>query len=392
MSRNATTQSPELIESKEAASRLGVSLQTLYAYVSRGKLGRVIDERTGKSLFSGREIQDFQERRDRGRRPENVARASLHFGLPVLGSAVSSLHEGQLLYRGRNAVQLAESGTLETTAALLWETRSLPRFHPPRLESVVERSSSGFVENFGRWLLATSLTQPRSEQRSPEHLLAHFHLILRAAVSIAAGAPRWSGDIHEQLAEALGFGEANADLVRVALVLHADHELNTATFAVRCVASTMASPYSAVLAGLCASAGTRHANFEATLACIDECARHGDADTYVSGLHRNALDVPGFGHVLYPKGDPRAFALLDMIRRRYPERYAIVGRVIEAVRTIQGVHPKNDLALAALAHVCDCDATACRTIFLVARTVGWLAHTAEQYASPLLIRPRAHAR
>ncbi len=98
--------------------------------------------------------------------------------------------------------------------------------------------------------------------------------------------------------------------------------------------------------------------------------------------HRN--QVPGFGHPLYPEGDPRASALLDLVRAADvdPARLAVV-EAVEAVMTEGAPVPPNvDFGLAALAHVAGFDVGAGEAIFAVARSAGWIAHAIEEYAEP----------
>ena len=171
----------------------------------------------------------------------------------------------------------------------------------------------------------------------------------------------------------------------MALVLHADHELNTSAFTARCTASTAANPYSAVAAALCATMGGRHADFTGARALIEA---HGRGD--VTGV-AELTDFPGFAHKLYPAGDPRAICLFAVMRD-IPEMSATVAdidKLVAAVEVAHGLRPKNDFAMAALEIAYGLPADTARTIFLISRLVGWLAHVIEQYGSPSLIRPRA---
>ncbi len=383
-------QRDDLLDAKATAARLKISLRTLYAYVSRGKLGRTIDPETGLSLFSAREVADFVMRRDRGKRPENVARASLNYGLPVLESRISTVTGGRPTFRGRDAVAFSESASLEDAAALLWDTEALPEVHPGELGDTLTMSAP-YPDRLCGWLLAQASVATRRDVWTRGEALSHASLIFTAAVAIAVRKPHWTGGAHRALARLYGLDAAGGEILRRALVLHADHELNTSTFTVRCVASTMANPYSAVLAGCCAIAGSRHANFDAAGRLIEEAARRRDLRKLVREFTESGRTVPGFGHPLYPSGDPRAHALLDDLRRHSGGAgMELVDRIVQAVEQEQGVRPKNDFAVAAMSHVLSLPADAGNTMFAVSRLVGWLAHALEQYESPLLIRPRAH--
>jgi citrate synthase len=120
--------------------------------------------------------------------------------------------------------------------------------------------------------------------------------------------------IHAQLAASWGGGPAAAKLIRAALVLCADHELNASTFTVRCVASTRATPYGAVIAGLAALQGPRHGGQTARVAALfDEVARADSPGAAVAARLRRGERLPGFGHILYPEGDPRYTALRRLL-------------------------------------------------------------------------------
>jgi citrate synthase len=112
-----------------------------------------------------------------------------------------------------------------------------------------------------------------------------------------------------------------------------------------------------------------------------------DAGRHVlAGRLRNDGLVPGFGHALYPDGDPRAATLLQMLGDGFAVETAI--RVSEAVEERSGTRPNIDLALAALALHYDMPPDAGEAIFAVARTAGWLAHALEEYANrPSRFRP-----
>ncbi|GAB1576979.1 citrate synthase family protein [Bordetella petrii] len=372
-----------LISSRQAAQMLGVSLRTLYAYISRGKVGRILDPETGASLFNRAEIADYVRRRDRGRSPRNVARASLDFGLPVLESHVCAIRGGRPWFRGIDAIQLSKTATLEDTAALLWKVDRLPDAAPAGLPDS-RADGQPFAARFAAWLLAQMNRAAATDTAyTYAPLVAQATTIFRAAVALATQSRASAALAHERLAHAWGLPPAHAQIIRRALVLHADHELNPSSFVVRCTASTMANPYAAALAGCCAASGAKHANFSRAYRLIGQVLK-ADPPARIDDA------MPGFNHPLYPKGDPRAIAILADLRQAAagPEMSAIDSFLL-AVRADHGLLPKNDFALAAMAHILKLPADTCQAIFIVARVAGWNAHALEQYASPFLIRPRA---
>jgi citrate synthase len=99
--------------------------------------------------------------------------------------------------------------------------------------------------------------------------------------------------------------------------------------------------------------------------------------------------IPGFGHPLYPDGDPRAANILDAMQKANPSRSHAVLRIGSAISDLVGRKPNFDFSLGAVAVMLDLPRGAGLGIWLIGRTVGWIAHAMEQYASETLIRPRA---
>jgi citrate synthase len=153
-----------------------------------------------------------------------------------------------------------------------------------------------------------------------------------------------------------------------------------------------------VAGGLAALSGPRHGGESIRAAAIlDEAARAPDLDRYLAtrlnpgehGIYGAVLS--GFGHPLYPNGDPRARVLLDLLTEAAPARSAIgeVHALARAVRETTGTEPNLDYALASIERVLGLPAGAAFTLFAVGRVVGWIAHAMEQSADGRLIRPRA---
>jgi citrate synthase len=183
-----------------------------------------------------------------------------------------------------------------------------------------------------------------------------------------------------------------AALLDAALVFCADHELPVSTFAARCVASAGATPYAVVQAGLAALGGTRHGGqTELAGVFLEEVAASGDARKVIAGRLRRGDGLPGFGHPLYPEGDPRGAGLLRISAEALPGNPAVglSGAVVEEVEGLTGERPTVDLALATAARALGLPAGGAVALFAVGRTVGWIGHAIEQYASNTLIRPRA---
>jgi citrate synthase len=175
-------------------------------------------------------------------------------------------------------------------------------------------------------------------------------------------------------------------------VLCADHELNVSSFTARCVASAGSHPYAVVIAGLAALEGPKHGGASARVESMLESMRHArSVRTAVRDRLRRGEVVDGFGHPLYSDGDPRAHFLLDLLAEHYAPsaEWRFVREIARAAAASTGEHPNIDFALAAVARVLRLPAGAPLTLFAIGRSVGWIGHAIEQYATGQLIRPRA---
>ncbi|WP_439575969.1 citrate/2-methylcitrate synthase [Phreatobacter sp.] len=383
---------PGFLDAKAAAERLGVTRATLYAYVSRGLVRAAPDDGgPHRSLYSASDIEALAARKARGRKPETIAGGALDFGLPVLTTAITSIEAGRLAYRGTDAAAIAASASLEEAARFLWGCGDADPFDRPAPS--VDPAWPGLMEALGHLSLferaaallplvkgSTALTW----QRDPKRLWPASADLLRALSAIACGAEPTGEPVHRRLARHWGLDETGAGLVRAALVLLADHELNASTFAVRVVASTGASLASALSAGLGALSGPLHGGQTSLVeALFEEAERTGDPDAVVEQRLWRGDRLPGFGHPLYPDGDPRAMALLAMLPPD-PRRAGLLAAMDRL-----GKLPNVDFATVSLRRHLALPRGSALTLFAVGRSAGWIAHALEQQADGRLIRPRA---
>jgi citrate synthase len=368
------------IPSHEATARLGVRLQTLYAYVSRGLIRTKLSADDPRArLYAAADLAALLRRRERQRRPETAAGTALDWGLPVLETRLSSIDGGRLRFRGADAAALAERGTLEEAATLLWDA-PVQAFPFPR---VAAAAAAGRATDRALAMLAALLADETPGLRGPAAIDRATALIGHLA-SAAAGGRLRTGAMHTALATAWGRRDA-AQSIRRALVLCADHELNASSFAVRVVASTGASLGNCLVAGLAALSGPAHGgSTERVAAFLDEAARTRSAAAAVAARLERGEPIPGFGHPLYPDGDPRARALLADRRS-----LAAVRGISGAVDAATGLRPNVDLALVALERGHRLPRGSALALFAIGRSVGWVAHALEQWQSGQLIRPRA---
>ncbi|MBM2616549.1 helix-turn-helix domain-containing protein [Actinoplanes sp. LDG1-06] len=463
---------PPPLSTAEVAHLLGVKPATVYAYVSRGLLGRRRNADGKNSLFDRREVDAFLAAR---KRPTT----------PGIQTGITLIQDGFLYYRGEDAVQLARVASFEEVVALLWtgarqyaDLAPDPRLrrlaetviaplphtarHTDRLRVIVAAAAAGDPLRFdtspsavtatGRALLGTmvaalpaavhepALDVPTAEGADPDvgrpassdtprstaatahgggwreqndttahdagrdegngtprfaattaqHPGAEKKREAGAGVAERRGRGSGGGRIAELLWERLTTWEAaprEHNLLDAALILLADHDIAASTLAARVAASTRAHPYAVVGAGLAALDGPLH-GAASSLACpvLAEVMEQPDPVGVIAGRLRAGDPVPGFGHRLYPDGDPRAVALLDMLGDTRARDAA--ERLAEVMRARSGVRPNVDLALAALTLEYGMPADAGETIFAVARTAGWIAHALEEYADrPSRFRP-----
>lgn len=368
------------VTADEAMARLGVRAQTLYAYVSRGRLeARPDPADPRRSLYDAEGVARLAARRAGPRRASDVARSSIDWGEPVLASALSCVSHGRLFYRGRDAARLAETATLETAAAWFWDA---PAFDPPQIPAPACDGATARARLFAV-LGAHAGGDAFARGRSRAALVAEAAGLLQVMANSVVGSSG-AGAIHQRLAGAWGLSPAQSDVIRRAMVLLLDHELNPSTFAARVAASTGGSLAAAALAGLSTLSGPLHgAAVEAVIAFVAEAARVGPAAAVRARLDEGRR-IPGFGHPLYPAGDPRAAALLAALGEG-----AAVAALRGTVEAETGEAANIDFAIAAIALQFDLPADAPFAIFAVARAVGWLGHALEQIETGALIRPRA---
>lgn len=414
-----------LLTADQVAARLGVKVETVYAYVSRGVLARTVAEDGKSSRFDPAEVDELAQR-GRPRRDRRRA-GSVEV---TLATGITRIGERAVAYRGRDVAELARTSTFEAVAELLW-TGTLPTSTDAaawtvpeptrRLAAAVTAPLPGAAPAIERLaVIAAALAgadplrvdrRPAAVARVGRLLLSTFAVALPPALPLAGG-PRRRGatpsagpggnratGAHRRIAAALwphlSALPATRPRVRVldaALVLLADHELATSTLAARVAASTRADPYAVVLAGLGAVAGPRHGIAAAAAhRLLLDAEAGGSAERAVATTLEAGGSLPGFGHQLYRRGDPRAVVLLDRLASICPRGVAAtVEGVMAAAERLDAGPPNVDFALGALGLATHMPVGATDAVFALARTAGWIAHGLEEYGeAPLRFRARA---
>jgi citrate synthase len=379
-----------------AAGALGVSRATLYAYVSRGLVRSQATAGSSRARGYAREdIERLRRRTEERRNPDKAAARALHWGVPVLESSITLIDGHRLYYRGHDAVALAQTRSIEEVASLIWTGRFDPPFSAKPLPSATvrhRRDGLPFVARAQSALARASAQDAAAfDPRSGKAALAGWR-ILQLLTAAAIGEDAGHATIDRALAQAWDVKGTGVDLVRAALILCADHELNVSSFTARCVASAGSNPYAVVIAGLSALEGTRHGGVTARVeSMLASLRRTRDLRGAVAARLRRGETIDGFGHPLYPDGDPRALMLIAQLRRHYARsaELTFVLDFADAAGAAVGDRPNLDFALAAVARVLRLPAASPLTLFAIGRTIGWIGHAIEQYATGQLIRPRA---
>lgn len=386
---------PDMLDSEEAARRLGIKRTTLYAYVSRGVLSSHPSADGRRSLFALEDVERLARQARGGKQVETR--------LATVTTAITQLHDDGPVYRGARACELATTRTFEHVAALLWQSAPVPLV-PVRLEPPAGLGARDLL----RWaVVMAGANDPLRHDLRPEAVAAAARRLAATMVDVLAArhpggevglvlddGSRHEGTLAERLAARLCGARVRPEEVRAvnaALVLLADHELATSTLAARLAASTRADLYDVVLAALGTLAGPLHGSASSLVhALLADAERHGP-DRAVSEALRWRPPLPGFGHAVYTAADPRAGTLLELFG---PLANAAQRRAVDGVLALAAARdlppPNVDFGLAAIAYAAGMAPDAGETIFTIARTAGWTAHALEELRErPLRFRARA---
>ena len=367
----------------EASRLLGVSLPTLYAYVSRGFVrSQPLPGSSRARRYSREDIERLRRRTEERRAPDKAAARALQWGMPILESSIALIDGRHLYYRGLDAAVLARSRSLEEVAALIWTGRLEVG---PGLISVERGALPGrglpFVARAQSMLAAAAVRDPHAMDCRPESVARTGFRILALLTHTATDSDARPGTVHAALARTWNVGAAGEEIVRAALVLCADHELNVSSFTARCVASAGSHPYAVVVAGLAALEGPKHGDASARVeSMLESMRRAGSLSGAVTARLRRGEAIDGFGHPLYRDGDPRARLLLEQLGERYGKsaEYRFVREFAQIAGRSTGEHPNIDFALAAVARVLKLPPGSPLVLFAIGRSVGWIGHALER--------------
>lgn len=370
---------------REAAARLGISLATLYSYVSRGVLQSVPDpDGSREKRYPAHLVDELAARRPRRDSGETGDGTK---------APVFEWRERRPVLAGHDAISLATSRSVGEVAALMWSgdvKRSGPLFAsvnalPASLDRLLELTDTlAPIERMQVLLPVAAEADPGSwdlrtipAARSGATIL---HLLTAVACESAdVPAEGIAGTLRSAWCPRIRRSE---DVLRAAIILAADAGEDAAAQAVETVAGAGSHPYAAVSAGLGALQGTRlGARTRRIEALLHEIDRGSEAKPVLRARLERGESVPGFGRLPGHLADPRAATILDLLERSgAPARdiNRVIG-LVEAIREMLGEPPSLEFALVATGSVLRLPRDAALTLMAIGRSIGWIARCIGRY-------------
>ncbi len=348
-------------------------------------------------------------------------------GVVAAQSAIGDVNgeEGKLIYQGYDIHDLAEHSTFEEVVFLLWNGR-LPK--QEELDELSEKIRANYkvpAEIIAGMKYMPKDADPMDVLRTCVSALDFYdkdghhtdresamHSAVKITGQIGTIAAAWdrvrngkdvvtpdsSLNIAENFLYMLRGEKADAEEARmfdIALILHADHELNASTFTTRVVAGTLADMYGCVTAGIAALAGPLHGGANtAVMKMLIEIDDPAKIDTWLDDALEHKRKIMGIGHAVYKTEDPRATWLRKFSKQMADKKgetkwYDMSQRIEKLMLEKKGMHPNVDFYSASTYYLMGIPLDLYTPIFAVSRISGWTGHILEQYANNKLIRPRA---
>jgi citrate synthase len=358
---------------------------------------------------------------------ESTAASAGLRGVVAAQSAIGDVNgeQGILIYQGYDIHDLAENSTFEEVVFLLWNgrlpsARELMDFEkeiranyslPDEVLELMEKfpkdadamdvlrtavSSLDFYDKDGHG------TDREHATKAAIKLTAQIGTVAAAWGRMRKGevviAPDSNLSIAENFLYMLRGEKPDADEARmfdIALILHADHELNASTFTTRVVAGTLADMYGAVTAGIAALAGPLHGGANTNvMKMLIEIGSLDKVDAFVDNALAEKKKIMGIGHAVYKTEDPRATWLRKFSKQMADKTgeqkwYEMSQRIEQLMHEKKGMFPNVDFYSASTYYLMGIPLDLYTPIFAVSRISGWTGHILEQYGNNKLIRPRA---
>lgn len=404
----------ELLSAREACERLGIKSATLYTYVSRGLITPLRLSDRKQNRYRRDDVESLRLRSSVRHGHGAVAATAMRWGQPVMETAICEIGDQGPRYRGHLAVDLIRHpGAFENVAELLWsgvltDTRHTWPVEPPHvdlalaLEGMLQqgRIKPRMMRVFAIAAIAMGGGTLSDELRSGE-LTRNARQLLFAFAGCCGvlrpegrfALPEGERPLAQHVLRALGAPvTAEAEhAVNAALILSAEHELSSGTFAARIAASTGATVNACVVAGLATQQGALLAGGgDAAEDLMDGVRSAADLDRRLALADERRERLAGFGLPIYPHGDPRAACLIELAQRTAPgsDRADLAYRFLERARGQLGIHPNIEIGLVVLAIAWNLPPRTACALWGIGRTAGWIAHVMEQRLAGLPIRPR----
>lgn len=375
------------MDAPEAAEALGISVPTLYSYVSRKGLRSFAVPGTRRRRYWRADIlallASFEPQ---GGEP------------PAPSTRITLLTATGTYYRGHDVVDLADRASVEDVAALLWQapadqifTDRLP--HAPLMlpAMLAALQDAPTLDRAMSMLPLIERANPRAFDLSPAGFAASGADALRWLTALILGADAPSpAPVHRAIADTLGADLVFADLIRRALILIADHEFAATTHAVRAAASTGLTPYAAVLVGLVAATGQKAKiqRYEAVRRLVLEILGAADPAQPIISRFRAGEDLAGFETLpMHRGGDRRAQALLSACRAGlvHDPLFQRLETAVGVVTDLTSREPGVIVLLAFLGHRLGLAGNEL-ALGTIGRAIGWIAHAQEAMAEPMIGR------
>jgi len=405
----------DYLTAAEALGILGVRPQTLYAYVSRGWLKSIPQTGRRQRLYC-RDDVDRLRTRSRARAGHGaVAAGAMHWGDPIISTAITEITPQGPRYRGYLALDLARKRQsfegvsellwtgLRHEEAIRWRLEPLPADVTQLLQATPVPSNDTLLEAFSLVVLALGMARGTIAERvqSGNTLPAARQVIqtLTGCFGYASSQGRFvplqeGESIAEGLARALSISPnpENLEALEAILILLADHELSPGTFAAREAASAGSALQPCVVSGMLTTAGVHVGRlFDRVEDLLTGATSQEELLRQAREMGRRGSTPPGFSHPLYPKGDPRALYMLDLAQRwpRQIKQLAAICGFVEEAGAKLGLQPRQELGVVTLALAMGLPKRCAGALFVASRTAGWVAHVLEQRLTGSLLRPRA---
>jgi citrate synthase len=405
---------PDYLTREEALQTLGVKASTLYTYVSRGLIKSIAVDGSRARRFLRHDVERLRTRSQAHSGVAARAEGAMRWGEPIITTQITEITPDGPNYRGRSAIELAKAGTsFEAVANFLWsgampDETLLWRPHPISIVPDVVLAALGapmppadVLKIFSIIVLAIGLPDQGLAEFSDGRTAAASQQIVQTLAGCCGFlhppyrfvSPVEGQSVAAQITRALGAGtdEQVQHLVNAALVLCADLELTPGTFAARVAASAGSDLYACVAAGMSAHAGvlTGRGSDKAEELLLDS----GEATLRrkLDMLQTFGRKLYGFNHPYFPKGDPRAYMLIERARRidPLPEQARHALWFLEEARERCAAYPGMAVGLVTLSMALGLPRRSALALWAVSRAAGQIAHGLEQRVQGFVMRPRA---